>query len=108
MVNQGMVVVASIGNNGANGAYSAGSPGLGDKVIGVAAFDNTHINSNLFRISPDDRPVQYARASGAPVAPTEGTFQMARTGTQTSTADACTALTACSLSGRVVLILRGT
>ena len=43
LVNKGMVVVASIGNSGANGLYAAGAPGLGQKVIGVAAFDNTNV-----------------------------------------------------------------
>jgi subtilisin family serine protease len=41
LVDAGMVVVASIGNSGANGTFSAGAPGLGAKVIGVAAFENT-------------------------------------------------------------------
>ncbi|HUG74142.1 MAG TPA: S8 family serine peptidase [Acidimicrobiia bacterium] len=40
LVDSGMVVVASIGNSGANGTFSAGAPGLGEKVIGVAAFEN--------------------------------------------------------------------
>jgi subtilisin family serine protease len=40
LVDAGMVVVASIGNSGANGTFSAGAPGLGEKVIGVAAFEN--------------------------------------------------------------------
>ena len=42
LVNAGVSVVASIGNSGANGIYSAGAPGVGNKVIGVASFDNTH------------------------------------------------------------------
>jgi minor extracellular serine protease Vpr len=40
LVKKGMVVVASIGNSGADGLYSAGAPGLGEKVIGVASFEN--------------------------------------------------------------------
>jgi minor extracellular serine protease Vpr len=40
LVDAGMVVVASIGNSGASGTFSAGAPGLGEKVIGVAAFEN--------------------------------------------------------------------
>ena len=43
LVDAGIVVVASIGNSGANGIYSAGAPGVGNKVIGVASFDNTHV-----------------------------------------------------------------
>jgi subtilisin family serine protease len=41
LVDSGVVVVASIGNSGDYGLYAAGSPGLGEKVIGVASFDNT-------------------------------------------------------------------
>ena len=40
LVDAGMIVVASIGNSGGSGTYSAGAPGLGEKVIGVAAFEN--------------------------------------------------------------------
>ncbi|MCX7977310.1 MAG: S8 family serine peptidase, partial [Bellilinea sp.] len=108
LVKQGMVVVASIGNSGANGLYSAGAPGLGNQVIGVASFDNTDIFLKLFLISPDDRPIGYGVASSAPEPPTSGTFPMARTGSVTSTADACAALPANSLVGKIALIRRGT
>jgi subtilisin family serine protease len=108
LVKRGMVVVASIGNSGANGLYSAGAPGLGERVIGVASFDNTHVQLATFTISPDDTQIGYGAASGAPVPPTSGTFPMARTGTSTTTNDACSALPAGSLTGFVVLIRRGT
>jgi hypothetical protein len=108
MVNKGMVVVASIGNSGANGLYSAGAPGLGQKVIGVAAFDNTHVALSTFTISPDDTQIGYAPATAAPLPPTSGTYPMARTGTPTTTNDACAALPAGSLTGQVALIRRGT
>src|SRR5207237_769001 len=103
------VVVASIGNSGANGLYSAGAPGLGEKVIGVASFDNTFINGvNSFSVTGISRQIGYLPATGSPAAPTSGAFSMARTGTTTSTADACAAPAAGSLSGKVVLIRRGT
>ncbi len=54
LVDAGIVVVASIGNSGANGIYSAGAPGVGDKVIGVASFDNSHVQAPGFTVSPDD------------------------------------------------------
>ncbi len=108
LVNKGMVVVASIGNNGANGLYSAGAPGLGSKVIGVASFDNTHVALTTFTISPDDTPIGYANASGAPPAPTSGSLPMARTGTPTTANDACNPLPPGSLTGYAVLIRRGT
>jgi minor extracellular serine protease Vpr len=108
LVNKGMVVVASIGNSGANGLYAAGAPGLGDKVIGVASFDNTHVELNTFTISPDNTSIGYAPAAGAPLPPTSGTYPMARTGTTTSVDDACSPIAADSLTGMVVLIRRGT
>lgn len=108
LVNKGMVVVASIGNNGANGLYSAGAPGLGQKVIGVASYDNNYTTFPAFSISPDDKLIGYSSATGAPPAPTTGTYPMARTGTKTVTNDACSALPAGSLTGKIALIRRGT
>lgn len=57
LVNKGMVVVASIGNSGANGLYAAGAPGVGKKVIGVASFDNTAVTLSTFTVSPDATPI---------------------------------------------------
>lgn len=109
LVEQGMVVVASIGNSGANGLYSAGAPGLGKNVIGVASFDNTHVALNTFTISPDDTPIGYAPASGSPLPPISGSYPMARTGTTTTLNDACNAVAPApgSLTGMVALIRRG-
>jgi minor extracellular serine protease Vpr len=104
----GMVVVASIGNSGANGLYSAGAPGVGEKVIGVASFDNAKVTLPYFTISPDGAKAGYIQASGVPAAPTSGSAPLARTGTKTSAADACSALPAGSLTGKVALIRRGT
>ncbi len=106
LVNQGMVVVASIGNNGANGVYSAGAPGVGKKVIGVASFDNTYVALSIFTVSPDDTAIGYGTATAAPLPPTSGSFPMARTGTSTSPADACSPL-GIDLTGKVALIRRG-
>ncbi len=111
LVKQGMVVVASIGNSGTSGLYAAGAPGLGKEVIGVASFDNTHVLLPAFTISPDDTKIGHTGATGAPAAPTSGSFPMSRTGTVASAGDACTATGAPapgSLTGTVALIRRGT
>jgi minor extracellular serine protease Vpr len=73
LVNKGMVVVASIGNSGANGVYSAGAPGLGEKVIGVASFDNSHINALTFNVNPSGEQVAYLPLATTPDPPTSGT-----------------------------------
>ena len=108
LVNKGMVVVASIGNVGPNGLYAASAPGVGKNVIGVASFDNTHVNLATFTVSPDDYSIGYTNATGAPPAPLSGSYPMARTGTASTTNDACSALPAGSLAGKVALIRRGT
>jgi minor extracellular serine protease Vpr len=108
LVNKGMVVVASIGNEGATGLYSVGAPGVGAKVIGVASFDNTHQALPYFTVTPDATKIGYSAATGAPTPPTSGSQPMTRTGTNTTTNDACDPLPAGSLTGQVALIRRGT
>ena len=56
LVDAGIVVVASIGNSGANGIYSAGAPGVGDKVIGVASYDNSHVQAPGFTVLRTGQP----------------------------------------------------
>lgn len=109
LVNKGMVVVASIGNNGANGLYSAGAPGLGEKVIGVASFDNTYVTLSVFNVSPAGLTVGYGNASAAPLAPTTGSLPLAKTGTPTTASDGCAVAGPLpDLTGKAVLIRRGT
>jgi subtilisin family serine protease len=108
LVKHGVVVVASIGNEGALGLYGASAPGIGKDVIGVASFDNSHANLVAFTISPDGTKIGYIAATGAPPPPTTGSFPMTRTGTPTSASDGCAALPAGSQTGNVVLIRRGT
>jgi subtilisin family serine protease len=108
LVNKGMVVVGSFGNNGTNGLYSGGAPGLGDKVIATASFDNTFLSLNSFTISPDNSVIGHSTMTGSVPAPASGSLPMARTGTTASTADACSALTAGSLTGMAALVRRGT
>jgi subtilisin family serine protease len=54
LVNMGMVVVASIGNEGSYGLYSAGAPGLGEKVIGVASYDNNFTYLPYFTVGGEN------------------------------------------------------
>jgi minor extracellular serine protease Vpr len=70
LVEKGMVVVASIGNSGASGLYSAGAPGLGEHVIGVASFDN--IASTSAVVSVDGQDVAYNPMTFSGPIPTTG------------------------------------
>ena len=108
LVNHGMVVVASAGNDGTIGLYASAAPAVGSKVISVASYDNNFINQSAFTASPDNRAFAYNPGVGCPLIPSSGTFPLARTGTTSSTADACAALPPGSLAGKVALIRRGT
>lgn len=100
----GVVVVASIGNSGANGLYSAGAPGVGSNVIGVASVDNTkatgpalRINGNLFG---------YTAAAGAPEPPRSGAFTILAAPVANKTG--CSAFAPGFFAGKIALIQRGT
>jgi len=108
LVNKGVVVVAAAGNDATQGLYGSAAPGVGNKVISVASFQNTHFNQRAFAVSPDGKLIGYNGATGAPPAPTTGTFPLARTGTPASPDDACAPLPPGSLAGSVALIRRGT
>lgn len=112
----GMVVVASIGNNGPGGSapdgpYAAGAPGIGADVIGVASYDNTHITQPAIAVSPDGAMFGYSAASGSPAAPQDGSsLVMSKTGTPATTNDGCTVagpMDPAAHVGKAVLIRRG-
>jgi minor extracellular serine protease Vpr len=109
LVDAGMVVVASIGNSGANRGqlWSAGSPGVGRKVIGVASFDNTKATLPSFTIGGTS--YGYNRAGGSlATVPQSGSGEIVFTGTPTTANDGCTAFAAHSLDGKIAFIRRGT
>jgi subtilisin family serine protease len=114
LVRRGMVVVASIGNNGPGGSapdgpYAAGAPGVGANVIGVASYDNTHVTQPAFSASPDGALFGYSQASGSPAAPTSGSLVMSKGGTTTTANDGCNPFADPSAhAGKAVLIRRGT
>ena len=79
LVNKGIVMVASIGNNGPGGSspdalFAAGAPGVGNKVIGVASYDN--MRSCSFVVN--GTPYGYNPATGSPFPPTTGSLPMAK------------------------------
>lgn len=100
---KGVVVVASAGNSGQYGLFSTGAPGIGNKVIGVASFDNSHVTQNVFTTS-NGQTIGYGNASGSPVAPTSGSLKVA---VAPGDGLGCTALPTVP-DGTVYLIKRGT
>ena len=98
LVDAGMVVVASIGNNGVNGLYAAGAPGLGEQVIGVASFDNSDVFLNFFEVNGQE--IGYIPLTFSPDAPTSGSDEIVYVGL------ACGAL-AEDLTGKIALAARG-
>ena len=100
LVDAGVVVVASIGNSGDTGIYSAGAPGVGEKVIGVASFDNTHVQLSVFEV--EGRQIGYSPMTGSVSAPTSGSEEIVFIGRACS-GDGISG----DPSGKVALIIRG-
>jgi subtilisin family serine protease len=108
LAGKGVVMVASIGNNGPGGSspdalFAAGAPGVGAGVIGVASYDNAQLSFTV-----DNEPYGFNGATGSPPPPTSGSLPMSKTGTPTTADDACSPLAPGSLTGTAVLIRRGT
>lgn len=72
LVGQGVVVVASAGNEGTTGAYSVGAPSVGRNVISTASYDNSHINAATFNVNPDGTQVPYLPLEATEEAPLSG------------------------------------
>jgi subtilisin family serine protease len=108
LVDAGVVVVASIGNSGVNGGqlWSAGSPGVGHKVIGVASFDNTKATLPAFSVG--GTLYGYNRADGSLASvPVTGSGELMFTGTPATAGDGCTSFPASSLRGKIAFVRRG-
>jgi subtilisin family serine protease len=109
LVDAGVTVVTSIGNSGVNGGqlWSAGAPGVGRKVIGVASFDNTKATLPAFQVGTVK--YTYNRASGSlATAPQSGSAEIVATGTPATAGDGCVNAPAPgTLTGKIALVRRG-
>ncbi len=105
LVKKGVVVVASIGNSGEYGLYSASAPGVGANVIGVAAFDNSHATLPIFRAA--GMAIGFTPASASPRPPTSGTLPIVSADVGIGNDEACVPLPPGSLSGAAALVMRG-
>lgn len=106
LVDAGVVVTASIGNSGTGGVFAAGAPGVGEKVIGVANFMNSHVYLNEFTLANNTK-VGYQNATAAPTAPTVGELSLI-VASPPQGCGATTPFASGSLRGVAVLIERGT
>lgn len=105
LVDAGVVMVASIGNEGDLGLYASGAPGVGEKVIGVASYDNTMMTGAA--ISVDDQLMVYMPASASPEPPTSGSLPVSVAGEPgTDEGRSCDGIEA-DMAGTVALIQRG-
>lgn len=111
LTKKGVIVVASAGNSGASGQYSMGGTSMGEDVISVASVDNARIELDSMTLS-DSTKVGFYASTGSPAPTTGTTLQITKKpgSTTTTTNDGCTAsggFTAGSLTGKAVLIQRG-
>ncbi|KAJ1940240.1 hypothetical protein FBU59_003872, partial [Linderina macrospora] len=110
LVRDGIIVVASTGNDGANGMYTSGSPGLGDGVISVASFDNwmltslsidifgPNMNMSIVHSSPGNSKYGFSFAT-----PVEVAAAIDSTGSN----EGCAPYTNANLTNKIAFIKRG-
>ena len=72
LVEQGVVVVNSAGNDGGLGTWSLSAPANAHDVISVASAENTHLEALAFEVAEFEDPVPYLELTGAELPPTEG------------------------------------
>lgn len=94
LTRKGMVVVASIGNNGPGGSvpdgpYAAGAPGVGHDVIGVASYNNTHLAQQAFTVDPGNMLVGFNRATASALPPSSGSLTVSRLGAEVPEIEGC-------------------
>jgi subtilisin family serine protease len=105
LVANGVVVVASAGNSGANGLYSVGAPSVGNGVISVASVQNLSFPAPSFDVvsGSTTRHVPYLDLANVAAPPTSGS-----PGDVVYIGRGCTGDTPLAdASGKVALIIRG-
>jgi subtilisin family serine protease len=107
LVDEGVTMVISAGNEGAGGLFSSGAPGVSGGAITVGSVDNTHRSAPCATAAGADRP--YAAATGAPVPPSEGELALVAAGAPgTDAARACDpAAVPAAAPGQALLVERG-
>ncbi|KPC75354.1 peptidase S8, partial [Thermoactinomyces vulgaris] len=66
LVEEGVTVVASMGNDGEAGVFSGSAPGVGSEVIGVASTDNPQQRMDAAFVPALDRSIGYRSISDTP------------------------------------------
>ncbi len=107
MEKAGVILVASAGNEGADGSFTTTSPSVSDGAISVASFENTNIPAHSFTAS-NGATVPYLPTEGSPAAPTSGTAELALAGPDGDGTpnQACTQVSP-AVKGKVALVSRG-
>ena len=108
LVDEGVTMVISAGNEGAGGLFSSGAPGVSADAITVASVDNAFRRAPFATAAGAERP--YAAATGAPQPPTSGELALVAAGEAGSeAAQACDPAAVPEASpGQALLVERGT
>ncbi|KAJ2633123.1 hypothetical protein H4R22_000702 [Coemansia sp. RSA 1290] len=109
LVHDGIVMVASTGNDGVNGLYTSGSPGLGVGVINVASVENWKITSLSIDIAGTSKNMSIVHSSPGNSKYRfvfETPVQVAAPIDSTGSIEGCAAYGK-SYTGQIVLVKRG-
>src|SRR5690606_39126125 len=104
LVEEGVVVVASIGNSGESGVYGAAAPGIGAEVIGVASTDNPAERMDAAAVEALGRRIGYNTLDAVP-SPAAGSVTDPLAWLGRACADAASES---DVAGRAALVERGT
>lgn len=102
LVEKGLTVVVSQGNEGASGVFSGGAPAVAHNVISVGSVDNAKYMASYFTAAGTDFP--YSPSSGSPAFSPSATFELVAA----EPLDACAGLPKATAENQAVLVQRGT
>ncbi|KAG0371291.1 hypothetical protein BGZ54_007480 [Gamsiella multidivaricata] len=107
---RGLAVVASAGNDGADGVWSVSNAGLGALSTSVASFDNIAGNYNFLSYGGAEHPYAYSQAWGKPLDLPASATLVPVLNVDGSLSDGCVAdsYAGQNVTGKVVLVLGDT
>ena len=106
MQKAGVILVASAGNEGADGVFTTSTPSVSDSAISVASFENTNIPALVHDVDRSERAVPARR--GCAHRPDLRFRDLAAAGPDTAGANTACDQVSSDVAGKAALVSRGT
>ncbi|KAI9333345.1 peptidase S8/S53 domain-containing protein [Zopfochytrium polystomum] len=106
---QGVIIVASAGNDQNLGLFQMSTPAVAKSVTAVGAIENTQYQGRTLSVVNDSRLIPFSYKIGSPPNPTlNGRLKASDPLNATASADGCTSFQPNNFAGFIALIRRGT